>query len=163
MGSPSIGPKYYEHIIVEDDQGTQEQSLLFFIVMDHIEGETMTHWLYRLFKDSYEEVPDRSVIIKSVLKTTAQLYLAMVNNLVVQNDLKPSNIMFDMNGRVYLIDYGQSQFIHYLDELLPNFIAIKRIFFTDVKQCELSSFIEEILDCWPAFDELFRASFVGRR
>lgn len=81
-----------------------DQDDTFLIVMDYIEGRTLSDILKEQGKQSQEDVVDWSLQICSVLK-----YLHGLNHPIIYRDMKPGNIMLKPDGNIMLIDFGTAR------------------------------------------------------
>ena len=81
-----------------------DQDDTFLIVMDYIEGRTLSDILKEQGKQSQEDVVDWSLQICSVLK-----YLHRLNPPIIYRDMKPGNIMLKPDGNIMLIDFGTAR------------------------------------------------------
>lgn len=72
-----------------------------FIVMDYIEGETLSEKLDREGRQSEEDVVRWMRDVCDVLN-----YLHTRENAIIYRDIKPSNIMLTPEGEIKLIDFG---------------------------------------------------------
>jgi hypothetical protein len=80
-----------------------EQNQRWYLVMSFIQGETL--------HDYMKYIPDGKLPLEEVLKIGTELcsvlhYLHTYQPPIIFRDLKPSNIMRDKNGHIYLIDFG---------------------------------------------------------
>ncbi len=87
-------PSIYDHF---------EQNQRWYLVMSFIQGETLQEHL--------KYIPDGKIPLAEVLKIGTELcsvlhYLHTYQPPIIFRDLKPSNIMRDKNGHIYLIDFG---------------------------------------------------------
>ena len=87
-------PSIYDHF---------EQNQRWYLVMSFIQGETL--------QDYMKYTPDGKLPYEEVLKIGIELcsvlsYLHTYQPPIIFRDLKPSNIMRDKNGHIYLIDFG---------------------------------------------------------
>ena len=87
-------PSIYDHF---------EQNQRWYLVMSFIQGETLQDYL--------KYIPDGKIPLEDVLKIGTELctvlhYLHTYQPPIIFRDLKPSNIMRDKNGHIYLIDFG---------------------------------------------------------
>ena len=87
-------PSIYDHF---------EQNQRWYLVMSFIQGETL--------QDYMKYIPDGKLPLEEVLKIGTELcsvlhYLHTYQPPIIFRDLKPSNIMRDKNGHIYLIDFG---------------------------------------------------------
>lgn len=87
-------PRIYEYFMENSD---------YYLVMDFIEGETLTDYIQNL--------PSPILPPVKVLKIGLQLatvldYLHTRQPAIVFRDLKPDNIMITSKGEIYLIDFG---------------------------------------------------------
>lgn len=79
-----------------------------YIVMDYIEGETLT----ALFMRSGRRLPLKLVL--SIGKQICDMFIYLHEELespVVYRDLKPDNLLVDAQGRIRLIDFGIARFL----------------------------------------------------
>lgn len=72
-----------------------------FVVMDYIEGRTMSEVLKEEGAQPQEKVIGWAIDLCSALD-----YLHSLDPPIIYRDMKPSNIMLQPNGRVKLIDFG---------------------------------------------------------
>ncbi|HEX7841347.1 MAG TPA: protein kinase [Kofleriaceae bacterium] len=79
------------------DGGSTEDGLPY-LVMEHIEGTTITHYA----RDNQLSVRARLALVRQVC---AGLQYAH-QNLVVHRDVKPSNILVDADGTAKILDFG---------------------------------------------------------
>lgn len=75
----------------------------WYLVMDFIKGKTVEEYL--------QEAPDGALPLKQVLTIGMQVcdvlqYLHTQKPAVIFRDIKPANLMWGDDGRVYLIDFG---------------------------------------------------------
>jgi D-alanyl-D-alanine carboxypeptidase/tRNA A-37 threonylcarbamoyl transferase component Bud32 len=79
------------------------ESNRWYLVMDYIEGETLETYLARApgGRLSVQETLQLGMQLASVLS-----YLHSRQPPIIFRDLKPSNIMLTLDGRLYLIDFG---------------------------------------------------------
>ena len=87
-------PSIYDHF---------EQNQRWYLVMSFIQGETL--------QDHLNYIPGGKIPLEEVLKIGTELcsvlhYLHTYQPPIIFRDLKPSNIMRDKNGHIYLIDFG---------------------------------------------------------
>lgn len=87
-------PRIYEYFVENSD---------YYLVMDFIEGETLSEHLQRL--------PSPLLPVTKVVKIGIQLatvldYLHTQQPVIIFRDLKPDNIMITSKDEVYLIDFG---------------------------------------------------------
>lgn len=87
-------PRIYEYFVDNND---------YYLVMDFIEGETLEKLL--------EKLGQTPLAVSAVLRIGIQLatvldYLHTRTPPIIFRDLKPSNIMFTPDKRIYLIDFG---------------------------------------------------------
>ena len=117
MKEAYIGPTIYSHVTIEKDP-REDRCLFFYSVMEYIDGETLSSWLYRTLRDTTVGVKkceqcgktEEDPIFKASTTLAARLYMVAIKHGIVQNDLKASNIIMMLNvyGNAFLIDYGQS-------------------------------------------------------
>lgn len=81
-----------------------DQDDTFLIVMDYIEGRTLSDILKEQGRQSQEDVVDWSLQICSVLK-----YLHGLTPPIIYRDMKPGNIMLKPDGNIMLIDFGTAR------------------------------------------------------
>ena len=82
-----VGPKVYHSGVCSDDDGESYE----YIIIQKLAETMEQHYPYK---------PDEVV-------QALKLYYKLIDKKgIVQKDLKPQNIMFDRNGRMYIIDYG---------------------------------------------------------
>src|SRR5581483_11554117 len=79
----------------------------FYLVMDYIEGRTLQQLL--------KEAQGRPLPVAQVLSYALQLcdvlgYLHRRNPPIIFRDVKPSNVMVNANGQIFLIDFGIARF-----------------------------------------------------
>lgn len=87
-------PSIYDHF---------EQNQRWYLVMSFIQGETLQDYL--------KYIPGGKMPLEEVLKIGIELctvlhYLHTYQPPIIFRDLKPSNIMRNKNGHIYLIDFG---------------------------------------------------------
>ena len=162
MKTAHIGPIVYSHDSIEKDQGTDDHTIFFYIVMEYIDGETLLSWLDRMVttekrRDQCGKIEEDPILQASIV-LAARLYIVAMKHGVLQNDLKASNIMLDVNGNAFLIDYGQSARIEEDDDMRKNFARMKGIFTTSLKQesIGLIPYHMKLMEYWPDFNQLVR-------
>ncbi len=78
-----------------------------YLVMDYIEGKT----LHQLIKETQgQPLPVAQVIYYALQLFTVLDYLHQQPQPIIFRDVKPSNIMVQPNGHLYLIDFGIARF-----------------------------------------------------
>ncbi len=92
----------HKNIVRILDRGYDEDFKAFFIVLEHIQGQT--------FKEAFEEIcrydyAQKLELMSNVIEGIE--YLHKKN--IVHRDLKPSNLMIDSDGTVKIIDFGISK------------------------------------------------------
>ena len=140
--------------------------------MEYIDGETMLSWMQRTLRGRHtkcdqcgeiSEVPVIPILLRDSIVLACRLYVAAMRQGIFQNDLKVSNVMFDIRGQVFLIDYGQaekireqSDFIRIHSGFTRNFSAMRQVFLVSLKEEseELRSHYMDLMEYWPTFDEL---------
>lgn len=88
----------HENITSVKDYGIEDNT--YFIVMEYVEGKTLSQLLEEKGKFEIEEAID---IIIQVLKA---LQYAHDNGIEAHRDIKPQNIMIDKNKVVKVMDFG---------------------------------------------------------
>lgn len=87
-------PRVYEHFIENGD---------YYLIMDFIEGETLTEQLAR---QSLQLLPIERVVSIGIELATVLDYLHTRQPPIIFRDLKPDNIMLTADNHIYLIDFG---------------------------------------------------------
>ena len=145
----NIGPKNYSHGLIEHAQGTIGHKIFFYIVMEYIDGETMLSWMQRTLRGRHtkcdqcgeiSEVPVIPILLRDSIVLACRLYVAAMRQGIFQNDLKVSNVMFDIRGQVFLIDYGQAEKIREQSD----FIRILSLWFHQKLLCHETSIPREL-------------------
>ena len=78
-----------------------EKENVIYVVMDYIEGETLSSVL------SKEGAQPQEVVIEWAKELCRVLdYLHTQNPPIIYRDMKPANIMLQPNGNIKLIDFG---------------------------------------------------------
>ena len=79
-----------------------EENGTFYYVMDYIDGESLNNKV-----DVQGKLPEKEVLdyLSQILDALEEVH----NQKMFHLDLKPSNIMVDKSGQVYLIDFGASK------------------------------------------------------
>lgn len=78
-----------------------EKETVIYVVMDYIEGETLSSILKK------EGAQPQEVVIKWAKEVCVVLeYLHTQNPPIIYRDMKPANIMLQQNGHIKLIDFG---------------------------------------------------------
>ena len=95
LSNPYIPPVY----------GSFEERGRSYMVMQYIQGETLQELLKR--KHGYA-LPVKDVLLYGVQLCEALEYLHRQN--IIFRDLKPSNIIVQNNGHIYLIDFGIARY-----------------------------------------------------
>jgi len=80
---------------------THKQNYLY-IVMEYIEGQTLTQWMVDNPKPHIETV-------RGIVEQIAKGLLAFHRLEMLHQDLRPDNIMIDHTGTVKIIDFGSTQ------------------------------------------------------
>ena len=73
-----------------------------YVVAEHLEGETLTQWMIDNPK------PDLAAV-RGIVEQIAKGLQAFHRLEMVHQDLKPDNIMIDVNGTVKIIDFGATR------------------------------------------------------
>lgn len=92
----------HPHIATLLDGGLTEAGQPY-LVMQYVDGETITDYAHRLGLSRVERVQLFLVVCEAVQFAHA--------NLVVHRDLKPSNILVDRQGSVRLLDFGVAKLL----------------------------------------------------
>ena len=74
---------------------------VIFVIMDYIEGETLSHIL-----EHYNEQPQDVVIDWAKQLCDVLHYLHGCNPPIIYRDMKPANVMLKPDGNIKLIDFG---------------------------------------------------------
>lgn len=78
------------------------------LVMQYIEGMTMTEYFMKYKEITEREIYDYLMELISILQ-----YLHHQKNPIIYLDLKPDNIMIGSEGQIYLIDFGAARYQYY--------------------------------------------------
>ena len=77
-----------------------------FLILDYISGFSL-----KALMDSNRNQTSSIIFINNFLKSvTSALYFAHANN-IVHGDIKPSNILFNSNGNIFLTDFGIARYL----------------------------------------------------
>jgi WD40 repeat protein len=87
-------PHIYEHFVDNHD---------YYLVMDFIEGETLSKYLQRR---TPPQLPAKEVVSIGTQLASVLHYLHTRQPPVIFRDLKPENIMITPSDEIYLIDFG---------------------------------------------------------
>lgn len=88
----------HPHIARLYDGGQTEENQPY-IVMEHVAGETLRHWLAR---DPAPSLVERLALFRQIASAVGFAH----QNLVVHRDLTPGNVLIDAHGQAKLIDFG---------------------------------------------------------
>src|SRR5579884_2025780 len=77
-----------------------------YLVMDYIEGKT----LLQLLHDAHQPLPVPQVIDYALQLCDVLNYLHQHQPPIIFRDLKPTNVMVQRDGHIYLIDFGIARF-----------------------------------------------------
>ncbi len=104
----TTGKLDHPNIVTAIDTGESDGH--YYLVMNYIEGSTLEDLLEE--RDVFKE----KEAINIVVKTAAALEYAWSKHKMIHKDIKPSNIMLDKYGDVFLMDMGVAQHIGENDE-----------------------------------------------
>ncbi len=87
----------HPHIVTVYDVGQQDGE--YFIIMEHLKGDTLEQWLA-------QHGPMPVAQVSQVLDQVAGALDHAHSRGIIHRDVKPSNIMLDAQGRAVLMDFG---------------------------------------------------------
>ena len=94
-----------------------EKENVIYVVMDYIEGETLSSVL------SKEGAQPQEVVIEWAKELCRVLdYLHTQNPPIIYRDMKPANIMLQPNGNIKLIDFGIAR--EYKEQNLADTVSL---------------------------------------
>lgn len=101
----SIQKIRHPNVVKLHDFGTFKENEFeyFYIVMDLVEGQTLSNFVGTLEEDRCVE------IIESVLSTINHIH----SKGIIHRDLKPDNIFIDKHGKPIILDFGLAKLIDY--------------------------------------------------
>ncbi|WP_299767898.1 bifunctional protein-serine/threonine kinase/phosphatase [uncultured Pseudoteredinibacter sp.] len=77
----------------------QRQKTALYYLMEYIEGQSLDKWI----NDHQPPSPKRSI---AIIEQIAKGLQAFHDNEAIHQDLKPANVMIDIEGRVLIVDFG---------------------------------------------------------
>jgi eukaryotic-like serine/threonine-protein kinase len=98
LDHPAI-PSYIDYFQVDNDDDRQ-----FYIVQELARGESLANLIEKGWEPSIDEVHD---IAAQVLQIS--IYLHTLIPAVIHRDIKPQNLIRDLDGRISLVDFGSVQ------------------------------------------------------
>jgi eukaryotic-like serine/threonine-protein kinase len=98
LDHPAI-PSYIDYFQVDDDRDRQ-----FYIVQELALGESLANLTENDWQPSIDEIQDIAI---QVLKIS--IYLHTLMPAVIHRDIKPQNLIRDLDGRIFLVDFGSVQ------------------------------------------------------
>ncbi|MFD2612164.1 serine/threonine protein kinase [Paenibacillus gansuensis] len=111
------------------DYRPQDEFGMSYLVMTYIEGETVQSW----FDRNGRSCPASQALEFAVQLCEVLQYLHERNEVkLIYRDLKPSNVMMDAGGNLYLIDFGISR--HYKEHQTRDTVAIGTVGFAAPEQ-----------------------------
>ncbi len=100
LDHPNI-PSYVDAFHVQSD-GEER----FFLVQEHVEGESLADWIARGERVTEAQAKDMARQLLEIAR-----YIHGLNPQIVHRDIKPSNIIRGADGRLSLVDFGAVQTI----------------------------------------------------
>ncbi|HRQ63505.1 MAG TPA: serine/threonine-protein kinase [Xanthomonadaceae bacterium] len=107
------------HIARLLDGGISEDGIPY-IVMEFVEGEPITHHV----ESAGASLADTLMLFRQVAEAVADAH----RRLVIHQDIKPSNVLVDHQGRVRLLDFGIATLIgdeHAVGDVFPASCAVR--------------------------------------
>jgi eukaryotic-like serine/threonine-protein kinase len=98
LNHPAI-PSYIDYFQVDEDQDRQ-----FYIVQELALGDSLANLIENGWQPSIDEVQD---VALQVLKIS--IYLHTLMPAVIHRDIKPQNLIRDLDGHIFLVDFGSVQ------------------------------------------------------
>lgn len=113
--------KKLNHPALPKVEKVREEGEFIYIVMEYIQGRTLSEILKEQGKIPEERALKWAVAISDILQ-----YLHGLDRPVVYRDMKPSNIMIDAEDCVHLIDFGIAQEYENVEEWGKKKVALTR-------------------------------------
>jgi eukaryotic-like serine/threonine-protein kinase len=98
LDHPAI-PSYIDYFQVDDDQDRQ-----FYIVQELALGNSLASLVENGWQPSINEVQDVAIQVLRIV-----IYLHTLMPAVIHRDIKPQNLIRDLDGRISLVDFGSVQ------------------------------------------------------
>jgi eukaryotic-like serine/threonine-protein kinase len=98
LDHPAI-PSYIDYFQVDDDQDRQ-----FYIVQELALGNSLASLVENGWQPSINEVQDVAIQVLRIA-----IYLHTLIPAVIHRDIKPQNLIRDLDGRISLVDFGSVQ------------------------------------------------------
>ncbi|MFW5799250.1 MAG: serine/threonine protein kinase [Spirochaetota bacterium] len=92
-------PKYIDSFVQES-----EEDVVYFLVYEYIEGDSLTSIIDKGVVFSYDKVKNILLDILDILD-----YLHNLTPPIIHRDINPNNIILTNNGDIYLVDFGAVQ------------------------------------------------------
>lgn len=89
-------PNYIDYFSI--DTPTDRQ---FYLIQELVEGESLANLIKNGWITTEEEVKNIAVQILEILS-----YIHQLNPPIIHRDIKPDNIIYREDGKVYLVDFG---------------------------------------------------------
>ena len=74
----------------------------YFLVMDYVQGSTLSQWIKRKWRSGQPETNE----IVSIVRQIASVLDYAHKKRILHRDIKPANVMLDENGEVKVLDFG---------------------------------------------------------
>ena len=74
----------------------------YFLVMDFVQGTTLSQWIKRKWRAGQPEANE----IVSIIRQIASVLDYAHKKRILHRDIKPANVMLDENGEVKVLDFG---------------------------------------------------------
>jgi eukaryotic-like serine/threonine-protein kinase len=98
LDHPAI-PSYIDYFQVDNDNDRQ-----FYIVQELARGESLANLIEKGWEPSIDEIQDIAAQILQI-----SIYLHTLMPAVIHRDIKPQNLIRDLDGRISLVDFGSVQ------------------------------------------------------